>query len=120
MFEKKHALLNDLLNNFYKVCEIDGDATIYDYSNGLFSLFYDKIKENYNSFINKLEDEKKQIQDLFTCLLSFLSYLNGNGNYSNIILDMENNSTIIQPLRQFYNDKIKKKVYDKLLLISVQ
>ena len=84
MYEKKHALLNDLLNNFYKVCEIDGDATIYNYSNGLFSLFYDKIMENYNSFINKLEVEKKQIQDIFTCLLSFLSYLNGNDKYSNI------------------------------------
>ena len=109
--KKKHTWLNDLLNSFYIVCEIDGDATIYNYSNGLFSLFYDKIMENYNSFINKLKDEKKQIQDLFTCLLSFLSYLNGNGNYSNIILDMENNSTIIQPLRQFYNDKIKKSLW---------
>ena len=117
--KKKHTWLNDLLNNFYKVCEIDGDATIYDYSNGLFSLFYDKIKENYNSFINKLEGEKKQIQDLFTCLISFFSYLNGNDKYSNIISDIENNSTIIQPLRQLYNGKIKK-VYGKLLLIIVQ
>ena len=109
--KKKYIWLNDLLNNFYKVCEIDGDATIYDYSNGLFSLFYDKIKENYNSFINKLEDEKKQIQDLFTCLISFFSYLNGNDKYSNIISDIENNSTIIQPLRQLYNGKIKKSLW---------
>ena len=107
--KKKYIWLNDLLNNFYKVCEIDGDITIYDYSNGLFSLFYDKIKENYNSFINKLEDEKKQIQ--VTCLISFFSYLNGNDKYSNIISDIENNSTIIQPLRQLYNDKIKKSLW---------
>ena len=109
--KKKHTWLNDLLNNFYKVCEIDGDATIYNYSNGLFSLFYDKIKENYNSFINKLEGEKKQIQDLFTCFISFFSYLNGNDKYSNIISDIENNSIIIQPLRQLYNGKIKKSLW---------
>ena len=60
--KKKHTWLNDLLNNFYKVCEIDGDATIYNYSNGLFSLFYDKIKENYNSFINKLEGKKSKFK----------------------------------------------------------
>ena len=99
--KKKHTWLNNLLNSFYIVCEIDGDDTIYNYSNGLFSLFYDKIMENYNSFINKLKDEKKQIQDLFTCLLSFLSYLNGNDKYSNIISNIENNSTITQPLRIF-------------------
>ena len=58
--KKKNALLNALLNNFYKVCEIDGDATIYNYSNGLFSLFYDKIIENYDSFINKQKDEMKK------------------------------------------------------------
>ena len=55
-----------------------------------------------------MEVEKKQIQDIFTCLLSFLSYLNGNDKYSNIISNIENNSTITQPLRHFYNDKIKK------------
>ena len=37
-----------------------------------------------------------------------LSYLNWNDKYSNIISNIENNSTITQPLKHFYNDKIKK------------
>jgi hypothetical protein len=44
-------------------------------------------------------------------LISFLSYLNGNDKYSNIISDIENNNTIIQPLRQLYNGKIIKSLW---------
>ena len=109
--KEKYTWLEDLLNNFYKVCEIDGDVTIYDYSNGLFSLFYGNIIENYSSFINQIKCEKKKIQDLFTYLISFLSYLNGNDKYSKIISDIENNNTIIQPLRQLYNGKIIKSLW---------
>ena len=110
--KKKYAWLNDLLKNFYYLCEADGDDNnIYNYSNGLFSLFYDKIIKDYNPFINKLKDEKSKINDLFTCLLLFLSYLNGNDKFSNIISEIEKNISIIQPLRQSYNNTKKKSLW---------
>ena len=109
---KKHTWLNDLLKNFYYLCESDGeDSNIYNYSNGLFNLFYDKIIKDYNTFIFKLKDEKSKINDLFTCLLLFFSYLNGNDKFSNIIPEIENNISIIQPLRQSYNNKKKKSLW---------
>ena len=109
---KKHTWLNDLLKNFYYLCESDGeDSNIYNYSNGLFNLFYDKIIKDYNTFIFKLKDEKSKINDLFTCLLLFFSYLNGNDKFSNIIPEIENNISIIQPLKQSYNNKKKKSLW---------
>ena len=110
--KKKYAWLNDLLKNFYYLCEADGeDNNIYNYSNGLFSLFYDKIIKDYNAFIFKLKDEKSKINDLFTCLLLFFSYLNGNDKFSNIISEIEKNISIIQPLRQSYNNTKKKSLW---------
>ena len=108
--KKRFTWVNDLLKSFYAACSLSTDNYVYEYSNGLFSLFYDSITKDYNIFIKELKQKKLKIHDLFVCLLSFLSYLNGNKNNLNIIEEIENNKTI-NSLCQVYISKKKKSLW---------
>ena len=108
--KKRFTWVNDLLKSFYAACSLYTDNYVYEYSNGLFSLFYDSITKDYNIFIKELKQKKLKIHDLFVCLLSFLSYLNGNKNNLNIIEEIENNKTI-NSLCQVYISKKKKSLW---------
>ena len=105
--KKKYNWLNVLLNTFFIICSEEKDYDLYDDSNGLFSFYYNTIEKNYSEFMKVLLSIKSKIYDLFVCLISFFSYLNGNNKFLNFISDDKSNN-IIKELRSKYNTKKKK------------
>jgi hypothetical protein len=103
--------LNRLLKSFYRVCLEEKEIYAYEYFNRLFSLHYDDIKKNYGEFIKSLKHMKLKIKyDLCTCLICFLSYLNGNNKFLNILSDLGENKYIIS-LRTIYDKKREKSLW---------
>jgi len=88
--------LSKLLKSFFRnLLEVDNNIEAYEYLNRFFSLHYVDIIQNYSNFIQALNQVKQKFQyDLCSCLISFLSFLNGNKKYKKIITDIGNHETI--------------------------
>ena len=88
--------LSKLLKSFFRnLLEVDNNIEAYEYLNRFFSLHYVDIIQNYSNFIQALNQVKQKFQyDLCSCLISFLSFLNGNKKYMKIITDIGNHETI--------------------------
>ena len=77
---KKVEWIKILLKETYSKCETEkDDINLYSFFNEYFSKFIYPINLNYGKFLNSLAPMKdKYSYDLFTCLIAFLSFLNGN------------------------------------------
>ena len=105
--------LNKLLKSFFKNClEEEGNIKKeYEYFNRLFSLHYDEISQNYSEFLKTLKQMKKEIDyDLFGCLISFLSFINGNKEYRKLLENIGKNQ-IITLLKSNYEKEREKSLW---------
>ena len=106
---KKFMWIKNMLQSFYNtlIAEED-DKSTYENLNQLFSIHYNKIKENFGEFINSLVQKKIKVKyDLFSVLITFLSYLNGNSKYINTLYNITKNAEI-EKLKLFYEEKNNK------------
>ena len=108
----KYEWLNTLIQNFYIVCTEESDNfLLYAYFNKFFSLNYSDIFKNYGDFVNSLQSMKFKVEyDLFACLICFLSYLNGNKKYLNILPILEKNK-LIKSLKETLDEKRRKNLW---------
>ena len=105
--------LNKLLKSFFKNClEEEGNIKKeYEYFNRLFSLHYDEISQKYFEFLKTLKQMKKEIDyDLFGCLISFLSFINGNKEYRKLLENIGKNQ-IITLLKSNYEKEREKSLW---------
>ena len=108
-----HNWLDEFFEKFIDLCgrQINDYYTSYVVFNKFFSIYYENISQDYQDFIKSLEKIKSNLKyDLFAVLVSFLSYLNGNDEYANIFIDL-NNIQLIRELEYKYEKKIKQKLW---------
>ena len=76
--KQKYDWLKKLFEDFDTICTYqENKYYLYISLNRLFGLYYDNIVKDFNDFIKSLEGIKFKIDyDLFSSLISFLSYLN--------------------------------------------
>ena len=78
--------------------------TALEFFNRLFSLHYDEITKKYFEFIKAFKQVNlKDKYDLYDCLISFLSFLNGNDKFLRILSKNQKNNNIA----------LLKKIYDE-------
>ena len=105
--QNTNLALIPLLREFYDLC-ISGKSNLEAYKelNSLFCTHYENIKKFYSDFLLSIEKTKSSINyDLCGCLISFLSYLNGNKEFIDILNKFTKNETI-ENLSSSY-DKIR-------------
>ena len=105
--QNTNLALIPLLHEFYDLC-ISGKSNLEAYIelNSLFCTHYENIKKFYSDFLISIEKTKSSINyDLCGCLISFLSYLNGNKEFIDILNKFTKNETI-ENLSSSY-DKIR-------------
>ena len=105
--QNTNLALIPLLHEFYDLC-ISGKSNLEAYIelNSLFCTHYENIKKFYSDFLLSIEKTKSSINyDLCGCLISFLSYLNGNKEFIDILNKFTKNETI-ENLSSSY-DKIR-------------
>ena len=105
--QNTNLALIPLLHEFYDLC-ISGKSNLEAYKelNSLFCTHYENIKKFYSDFLLSIEKTKSSINyDLCGCLISFLSYLNGNKEFIDILNKFTKNETI-ENLSSSY-DKIR-------------
>ena len=105
--QNTNLALIPLLHEFYDLC-ISGKSNLEAYKklNSLFCTYYENIKKFYGDFLISIEKTKSRINyDLCGCLISFLSYLNGNKEFIDILDKFTKNETI-ENLSSSY-DKIR-------------
>ena len=105
--QNTNLALIPLLREFYDLC-ISGKSNLEAYIelNSLFCTHYENIKKFYSDFLLSIEKTKSSINyDLCGCLISFLSYLNGNKDFIDILNKFTKNETI-ENLSSSY-DKIR-------------
>ena len=97
--------LNKLVKSFYRIClETEDMNTALEFFNRLFSLHYDEITNKYFEFIKAFKQVNlKDKYDLYDCLISFLSFLNGNDKFLPILSKNQKNNNI----------DLLKKIYDE-------
>ena len=105
---KKHEWLNSYINFFLISIQDTSDVTLtYGIIREYFSEFYDRIKTDFKDFIKEIEKLGKQIDfDLFEVAICFLSYLNKNNKFLNIISDLKK-ECLIENLEK-YDDTLTK------------
>jgi hypothetical protein len=110
---EKFIWIKDMLQSFYNTLIIEEDNNIlYDNLNQLFSIYYNSIKENFSEFISSLEQKKStEKNDLFSLLITFLSFLNGNKKYLNVVLNIGKNG-LISKLKLCYEEKMQKSLWN--------
>ena len=94
--QNTNLALIPLLREFYDLC-ISGKSNLEAYKelNSLFCTHYENIKKFYSDFLLSIEKTKSRINyDLCGCLISFLSYLNGNKEFIYILNKYTKNETI--------------------------
>ena len=105
--QNTNLALIPLLHEFYDLC-ISGKSNLEAYKelNSFFCTHYENIKKFYSDFLLSIEKTKSSINyDLCGCLISFLSYLNGNKEFIDILNKFTKNETI-ENLSSSY-DKIR-------------
>jgi hypothetical protein len=105
--QNTNLALIPLLREFYDLC-ISGKSNLEAYKelNSFFCTHYENIKKFYSDFLISIEKTKSSINyDLCGCLISFLSYLNGNKDFIDILNKFTKNETI-ENLSSSY-DKIR-------------
>ena len=105
--QNTNLALIPLLHEFYDLC-ISGKSNLEAYKelNSFFCTHYENIKKFYSDFLLSIEKTKSSINyDLCGCLISFLSYLNGNKDFIDILNKFTKNETI-ENLSSSY-DKIR-------------
>ena len=96
--KQKYDWLEKLFEDFDTICTYqENKYYLYISLNRLFGLYYDNIIKDFNDFIKSLEGIKFKIDyDLFSSLVSFLSYLNGNNNYLNVFSELNGVESIYE------------------------
>ena len=110
-----HKWLDVFFERFIDLCgrQLDDDYTSYVIFNKFFTIYYNNIYRDFNDFIKSLEKVKTNFKyDLFSVLISFLSYINGNSEYLHIFAEFDK----IQYIRDL-ESKYEKKINEKLLFI---
>ena len=123
--KKKHDWLN-LFLNFLIVTftQEEEDSTTYGIVIEYFCEFYPRIKEDFVHFIKEFEIIKEKIDfDLFGVAICFLSYLNKNNKFLEILSELNKNE-FIQDLK-IDNDNLRKRnlyfvITDYCILYKIQ
>jgi len=123
--KKKHDWLN-LFLNFLIVTftQQEEDSTTYGIVIEYFCEFYPRIKEDFVHFIKEIEKIREKIDfDLFGVAICFLSYLNKNNKFLEILSELNKNE-FIQDLK-IDNDNLRKRnlyfvITDYCILYKIQ
>ena len=123
--KKKHDWLNLFLNYLIVTfTQEEEDSTTYGIVIEYFCEFYPRIKEDFVHFIKEFEKIREKIDfDLFGVAICFLSYLNKNNKFLEILSELNKNE-FIQDLK-IDNDNLRKRnlyfvITDYCILYKIQ
>ena len=111
--KKKHEWINVFIDTFISSF-IDTSEMPLNYGMAIkyFCCFYENVMEDYPDFIKEIEKLKSKINfDLFGVAICFVSFLNKNNNFINILSDLEKEPLIKEleidnDKRKFANDSL--------------
>ena len=97
--KKKNQWINSFINSinslFVSFAEISDETLTYGKVIKYFCEFYDNIKEDCRDFLKEMEKMKSKIDfDLFGAAVCFMSYLNNNKKFENILSKLNKESLI--------------------------
>ena len=109
---KNYEWLNSYIGSFIISLQDTSDETLtYEIIIKYFCEYYDKIKDEFKDFMKGIEKLKTQLDfDLFEVAICFMSYLNKNNKYLDIISDIKK-ETLIKNLEKYEDALTKNNLY---------